>query len=67
MKHTIETVRQNLPKVQVKLDNGKIITANISGRKCAFATVWTKNNHEGWQFSWQAIVNSLNNEKPLII
>lgn len=64
MVHTIESVKETLPKVQVKVD-GKIITANVSGRRNRFATVWTKQNMDGWEFAWQTIVNSLNSGKPL--
>lgn len=64
MVHTIESVKETLPKVQVKVD-GKIITANISGRRNRFATVWTKSNIDGWEFAWQTIVDALNSGNPL--
>ena len=65
MTHTIATVKRDLPKVQIKLMSGKVIEGNISGRRNKFATVWTKDNYDGWEFSWQTIVNALNNEQPL--
>lgn len=64
MVYTINSVKETLPKVQIKV-NGEIITANISGRRNRFATVWTKSNMDGWEFAWQTIVNSLNNGTPL--
>lgn len=64
MVHTIESVKEQLPKVQVKVD-GKIITANVSGRRNRFATVWTKQNMDGWEVAWSTIVDSLNSGNPL--
>lgn len=64
MVHTIETVKRDLPKVQIKVD-GKIVTANVSGRRNRFATVWTKQNMDGWEFAWPTIVDSLNSGNPL--
>ena len=66
MTHTIETVKEILPKVQVKVGK-KVMVANVSGRRNRFATVWTKDNMDGWKFSWQTIVNSLNDNKPLSV
>ena len=65
MTYTIETVKRDLPKVKVQIGKNKIVEANVSGRKNQFASVWTRDNQEGWQFSWQTIVNCLNNDRPL--
>jgi hypothetical protein len=65
MTHTIETVKRDLPKVTIRLMSGKIIEGNVSGRRNKFASVWIKDNHEGWEFTWQTIVNALNNDRPL--
>ncbi len=65
MKHTIESVKETLPDVQLKSGN-RINSAILSGRENRFATV-TINNWYGFQFSWEAIVRSLNNQEPLLI
>ncbi len=67
MVHTIETVKRDLSKVTVRLMSGKIVEGNVAGRMNKFACVWTKDNHEGWEFAWLTIVNALNNERPLRI
>lgn len=61
---TVERVKEELPKVKVRV-NGIVVEANVSGRKLAFTKVWTKENHEGWEYSWAAIVRSLNDDRPL--
>lgn len=66
MTHTIESVKAELPNVQIKIGK-QIVTANVIGRKMPFARVWNRDNMDGWEFSWQAIVNSLNNDTPLTI
>ena len=66
MKHTIETVKRDLPKVKVNV-NGRIVEGRIAGRMNQFPTVWTKDNHQGWEFSWQTIVNCLNNDRALLV
>lgn len=65
MTHTIETVKRDLPKVTIRLMSGKIVEGNVTGRMNKFASVWTKDNHDGWEFAWQTIVNALNNDRPL--
>lgn len=65
MTHTIETVKAELPKVQVRLMSGKIVEGQVAGRRNKFASVWTKDNHDGWEFAWQTIVNALNENRPL--
>ena len=61
---TVERVKELLPKVKI-IVNGQVIEANVSGRKLQFAVVWTTENQQGWQYSWPAIVNSLNHGRPL--
>jgi len=62
--HTVETVKRDLPKVQIKIGK-KLVEGKICGRMNKFATVWTKDNIDGWEFSWQIIANALNNDRPL--
>lgn len=64
--YTIETAKRDLPQIKIKIGE-EVITANISGRKKQFATVWTKDNQEGWEFSWQIITWTLNSGRPLNI
>jgi hypothetical protein len=45
--------------------NGQVVEANVVGRKEKFAQVWTKAHPIGWQYSWSAIVRSLNDDRPL--
>ena len=62
---TPETVKAELPKVQVRLMSGKVVTANVSGRSLRFAKVWWNDNTEGWEYSWKTIANALNNNRVL--
>ena len=76
---TIETVKAELPKVQVQIEvnqltkTGKtkkvkmIVEGNVSGRRNKFPTIWTKDNMQGWEFAWGTIANALNNNKPLLV
>lgn len=65
MNLTIETVKSELPKVQVKTMSGKIVEGSVTGRRNKFATVYISSevSHE---FSWQTIANALNNNRPLL-
>jgi hypothetical protein len=64
---TIESVKEQLPKVQVRLEDGRIVHANICGRRNKFATVWCESNQAGWEFAWVTIVRCLNEDRPLRI
>lgn len=66
MIHTIETVKRDLPAVRIKVGN-KIVDGEISGRLNSFATVMIESDSLGCNFTWQTIVNSLNNDKPLLV
>lgn len=60
---TIERVKQELPKVQLRLMSGKIVTANVSGRKLKFAKVWYEEYE--WDFAWETIARALNENRTL--
>lgn len=64
-KWSIELVKENLPSVQLKSGN-RVSIATLSGRENQFATVMI-NNWYSFQFSWDAIVRSLNENKPLLL
>lgn len=63
MTHTIETVKAELPKVQIRLMSGKIVTGNVSGRLLKFAKVWYEDSE--WEFAWATIARCLNENRPL--
>jgi hypothetical protein len=62
---TAETVRKDLPEVQVNL-NGRVMACMVCGRLNEFATVFIHGYATQWQFSWSAIARSLNTGKPLV-
>jgi hypothetical protein len=63
--HTAESVRQDLPAVQVKVGR-KVVDAMVCGRLNQYATVFVHGYaHPQWTFSWDAIAHSLNSGKPL--
>lgn len=71
---TIETVKRDLPQVQVRFGKAKPIYARVSGRLNPFATVSVDIepivNHTcfaDFQFAWGTIVNALNSGKVLIL
>ena len=59
-------VREELPDVQVN-HNGSILDCRVAGRLNSYATVFssTGSAFPRWQFSWEAIANSLNSGRPL--
>jgi hypothetical protein len=59
---TVERVKELLPDVKVKV-NGQVVMGQVRGRKLAFAGVRVGNCT--WEYSWSAIVNSLNHDRPL--
>jgi hypothetical protein len=62
---TVESVKDLLPSIMVKLPTGKIISADVSGRKLTFAKV---NCLQGsWKCSWHTLVHILNTESELIV
>ncbi len=71
---TIEKVKEELPKVKVKI-GGERLDGEVNGRLLPFAkvSVWfppdkvRKGFYVDWEFSWQAIVNSLNSGEPLLV
>lgn len=69
---TPETVKSQLPNVDVRfISAGMPITIScvVRGRKNKFATVapYEFGSATAWEFSWQAIANSLNSGKPLSV
>jgi hypothetical protein len=66
MKWTAAKVREELPQVQIHL-NGRVFNANVSGRRNAFATVWTR--EPGFEFSvdvsWNTLARCLNSGHPV--
>lgn len=71
---TIEKVKEELPKVKVKI-GGEKFDGQVYGKKLPYAKVsvfFPPDRVKGgfnvdWEFSWQAIVNSLNSGEPLIM
>lgn len=63
---TIERVKEELPKVQVKMNAKLVVTGRVTGRKLDFAGVYVGDVFMG-EYAWQTIVNALNNNKPLLV
>jgi len=64
--HTAGSCREDLPAVRVKVDDGRIFDCQTCGRLNEFATVFVHGYaFPNWQFSWQAIADSLNTGRPL--
>ena len=62
---TVESVKDLLPSIMVKLYTGKLVSADVSGRKLPFAKV---NCLQGsWDVSWSTLVHILNTESELIV
>lgn len=62
---TAEKVKRELPEVQVRLPNGKIVDAVVRGRNNRFATVGTIDLNHSWEFAWKTIAWALNGGTPL--
>lgn len=70
---TVESVKRLLPSVRVHTGKRKFATGRVSGRLNRFATVTVDNcfrhgSNDPWmdfEFSWEAIVHSLNNGTAL--
>lgn len=63
---TIERVKEELPKVQVKMNAKLIVTGKVAGRRLNFASVYVGDVFVG-EYAWQTIANALNNNKPLLV
>jgi hypothetical protein len=61
---TIEAIKNQLPPVKVLL-NGRVFDGKITGRKNNFPMIYVFGTPIGWEFSWEAIQNSLNSGTPL--
>jgi len=61
---TVESVKEELPDVKIII-NGKVHIGQVRGRKNRFAGVHSSDYMANWQYSWSAIVNSLNHDRPL--
>jgi len=54
----IDQIFERAKTSPITLDNKP---ANVSGRLCKYATIWTQNNISGVQFSWQAVERIVSN------
>lgn len=63
--YTLDTVKDLLPDVKVKVSKTKIETGKVRGRRNPFAAVYV--GYDCYEFAWQTIVNALNNDRPLLI
>ncbi len=63
---TEEMVKDCLPVVKVEI-KGKVFPALTSGRKNRFCGVYVPQTEHRLEFSWGAVVRSLNTETPLLI
>lgn len=65
---TIEKVKKELPTINVKLPDDRIVTGYVKGRCLDFARVHTNvtGYSEPVQVSWNTIANCLNNNRPII-
>ena len=66
---TAESAKEQLPMVKVDYGKGIILDAHTCGRMNDFCKVWFRGLGNGEiveaSFSWEAIANSLNSNKPL--
>jgi hypothetical protein len=72
--YTVDNVKESLPDVQIRISNeltNDVVTAKVTGRKNPVATVSVSpatlavSEWRDWQFSWEAVVHSLNTGEPL--
>jgi hypothetical protein len=65
---TIEQIKQSLPAVTVRMQDGSLREGQIAGRRLDFPAVYARVNGE-WvlagEWSWHAIAHCLNANKPL--
>jgi hypothetical protein len=61
---TVEMVKECLPSVGIIVE-GKEYTGFVQGRQLAFPKVWVKILGRDFEYSWQTIVNALNNRNFL--
>lgn len=61
---TVEQVKEELPSIPVQF-GGKVVQADVSGRKNAFASVWI--DSRVWQFAWETLVHILNSGQPGLV
>ena len=67
---TTQRVKEYLPDVSVLAEGRGISTAQMSGRKNAFASIWPgrcAQFPDGIEVSWQTIADCLNADKPIRI
>jgi len=63
---TTDEVKANLPDIRIKI--GKAIYAGrVSGRKNRFATIYVPDLGVDYEYAWQTIAHSINNDSPLLI
>lgn len=61
---TIGQIRDQLPRVRVKLLSGEVAEGVLVGRRCRFATVAVRGVVVG-EWSWEAVASAINNGRPL--
>ena len=62
--YTLETLKQELPDVQVKR-GGKVYKAHIQGRALPFPQVWCPELDRSYEFAWKTVLNAVNNNTIL--
>jgi len=65
---TIQEIKENLPDIKIKLDNGEIVKGLVRGRNLRFAKV-SRTTWGGFAFdvAWETIERCINNNTPLIL
>lgn len=61
---TIEQIKDQLPRVRVKLRSGEVVEGVLMGRRCRFATVAVRGVVVG-EWNWGAVTSAINNGRPL--
>jgi hypothetical protein len=65
---TVARVKEELPAVQVQLPDGRVLTAEVDGRREPQAWVHVEIQAGVWlhyQYAWACLVRSLNSGRPL--
>lgn len=65
-KWTVDAVKDCLPLVKVEI-SGKIFPAVTSGRKNRFCGVYVPQSEYRFEFAWETVARSLNNNMPLLV
>ena len=62
---TIDRVKAELPNVEVRTNDGRIVSAMLRGRTLPFAVVHTAYD-ESFEVAWETVAHCLNSHKPII-